>query len=308
MMKEFDFIEIASNIFRKSGKRKEEVILGAGEDDCAVIRLSNRYSKYLVLTTDSLHEKTDFPEQMLPFEMGHMALAVNLSDLAGSGARPEYFLYTISLRDGIDENFFRQILSGIKSLADRYDVEVVGGDVDFGDELYISGFAAGFTERFVPQSGAKPGDRIWITGITGKAQLALEVLLSGKERSEVPFLKSLLTPEPRIEESIKASSYANAMTDISDSLAISLNLISRKSGVKIEIFEELLDLSELTNFVEYDKALELFIYGGGDFELVYTAQEGEGIEIGRVKEGEGVKLKRKSGESTEIEFRGYSHF
>jgi thiamine-monophosphate kinase len=304
-MKEFDFIKIASNIFRK---KKEEVIAGAGEDDCAVVRVND---KYLLFTADSLHEKTDFPKQMLPLEIGHMALAVNLSDLAGSGAKPEYFLYTISLREGIDEEFFSQILTGIKNLADKYDVGVIGGDIDFADELYISGFAAGFAERFVLQSGARPGDKVWMTDITGKAQLALEMLFSGKERDEVPFIKSLLTPEPRIDEGLKASSYASAMTDISDSLAISLNLIARKSGVKIEILEDLLDLSELTEIVNYNKALELFLYGGGDFELVFTAEEDEdinGMEIGKVEEGEGVKLKRKSGGSVEVQFRGYSHF
>ncbi len=304
-MKEFDFIEIASNIFRK---KKEEIVAGAGDDDCAVVRINGGY---LLFTADSLHEKADFPKQMLPSEIGHMALAVNLSDLAGSGAKPEYFLYTISLREGIDEDFFSQILSGIKILADKYDVEVIGGDIDFGDELYISGFAIGFADRFVLQSGAKPGDKVWITGITGKAQLALEMLLSGRERDEIPFIKSLLTPEPRVKEGLKASSHASAMTDISDSLAISLNLIARKSGVRIEILEDTLDLSELTEIVDYNKALELFLYGGGDFELVFTSEKGEdveGIEIGKVKEGEGVKLKRKSGGCVEVQFRGYSHF
>ncbi len=302
-MKEFDFIEIASGIFRK---RKKEVLAGAGDDDCAVVKING---KQVLFTTDSLHEKADFPEQMLPSEIGHMALAVNLSDLAGSGANPTYFLYTISLREGIDRDFFGQILFGMKNLADRYDVEVVGGDIDFGDELYISGFAVGFAKRFVPQSGAKPGDRVWITGITGKAQLALEMLLSGRERDEIPFIQSLLTPEPKIGEGLKASSHANAMTDISDSLAISLNLIAKKSGVRIEIMEKLLDLSELTGIVNYDKALELFLYGGGDFELVFTSGEDVGgIEIGVVKEGKGVKLIRKDGERMEVEFRGYSHF
>ena len=248
---------------------------------------------------------------MLPAEMGHMAIAVNLSDLAGSGAKPEYFLFTISLREGIDEEFFSQVLKGIKEVADRYNVDVVGGDIDFGDELYISGFAAGFAEKFVSQSGAKPGDKVWITGTTGKAQLALEMLFSGKERKEIPFIQNLLTPEVKVEEGLKASAFANSMTDISDSLAISLNLIAKKSRVRIEISEDLLDLSELIAFVDYEKALELFLYGGGDFELVFTAgNEGleVGAEIGKVEEGDGVILKRKTGERAKIHFRGYSHF
>ncbi len=303
-MREFDFIETASKIF---GKRKAEVVAGAGDDDCAVIRVGERF---LLLTTDSLHERADFPPGMLPTEMGHMAIAVNLSDLAGSGAKPEYFLFTISVREGIDEDFFTQILLGIKEVARRYDVDVVGGDIDFGDELYISGFAAGFTERFVLQSGARPGDSVWVTGITGKAEIALERILAGEDRDEVPFVQNLLTPEPRVREGLRASAFANSMTDISDSLAISLNLIANKSGVGIEIFEDSLDLSELTAYVDYEKALELFLYGGGDFELVFTSEEdtGDFLEIGVVKEGGGVRFVRKSGERVRVDFRGYSHF
>jgi thiamine-monophosphate kinase len=300
-MREFDFIRLATQMF---GKTRAEVLVGAGEDDCAILKIGDRN---LLLTTDSLHERSDFPTGMLPSEMGHMAIAVNLSDLAGSGAEPHYFLYAISLREGVDEEYFKEILSGIKTLASKHKVDVVGGDVDFGDEIYISGFAVGFAERFVLQSGAKPGEKVWLTGITGKAQFALESLFSGKSRYEIPFIKNLLTPEPKVREGIEASSFASSMTDISDSLAVSLNLIARKSGARIEIYEDFLDLSELTEFVSYPKAIELFLYGGGDFELVYTAKEGRGIEIGRVKEGEGVWFFGERGKRR-VEFRGYSHF
>jgi len=226
---EFELIRLASEIFRT---KREDVLVGAGEDDCAVVRIGNHN---VVLTADNLHEKADFPPGMLPEEIGHMALAVNLSDLAATGAKPLYFLYTITLKD---TDTFERILEGMRRLAERYDVAVVGGDIDFGDELFISGFAMGVAERYVTQSGAKPGDKVCLTGLLGKAQLSLEQLFSGVDRSEIAYPESLFTPEPRVVEGIAISKHANAMTDVSDSLAVSLNLIAEKSGVKIVVYPD----------------------------------------------------------------------
>ena len=298
-MREFSLIEKAKNILEL---KREDVIVGVGEDDCAVIRIGD---ENVLLTTDCLHEKTDFPPGIEPEEIGHLALAVNLSDLASCGAKPLFFLYTITLTERIDDGTFVRILKGMRALADRYEVAIVGGDTDFGDELHISGFAVGKARRFVTRRGAKVGDKVCITGLLGKAQLSLEQLFSGMGRDEIAYPESLFKPEPKVEEGLSLAEHANAMTDISDSLAISLNLIAKASGVGIEIYEDSIPLDHLTDFVDYDKALELFLYAGGDYELLYTSQQCEHVEIGKVIEGEGVWL---VGEGRRrIDFRGYSH-
>jgi thiamine-monophosphate kinase len=298
-MNEFDLIKFASKIFRSE---KGNILIGAGEDDCAVVKIGN---KNILLTADCVHEKTDFPPGMFLEEMGHMALAVTLSDLAGSGGRPLYFLFTVTLRE---EEMFGSIAEGIKKLADRYDISVIGGDIDSGDELSISGFALGTAEKFVTQSGAKIGNRVCLTGLLGKAQLSLEQLFSGIGRNEDAYPESLFTPEPRVNEGVELSKHANAMTDISDSLAISLNLIAEKSNVRIIIKENLLPLEHLTQFVDEKKALELFLYSGGDFELVYASEQcTHGFEIGEVVEGRGVFIEGRDG-MKRVEFKGYSHF
>ncbi|MFO7966002.1 MAG: thiamine-phosphate kinase [Archaeoglobaceae archaeon] len=303
MTSEFDVIKIASQIF-KGGKK--DVLLGAGEDDCAVVKIGG---KNILLTTDCVHRKTDFPPGMLPEEMGHMALAVNLSDIAGSGGKPLHFLFNITLDDAtLKDERFQKVFKAIKELADLYDVSIVGGDIDFGDELYISGFAVGEAERFVPQSGAKQGDKVCLTGPLGKAQLALEQLFSGLDRNKTAFPSSLYTPQPRVEEGMELSRQANAMTDISDSLAISLNLMAQKSGVSMVIKKDLLSLEHLTPYVNQRKALELFLYSGGDFQLAYTSEECfHGYIIGEVAEGEGVKLELEDGQKENVDFRGYIH-
>ncbi len=300
-MREFRLIEIASKIFKVKG---ENILVGAGQHDAAIVKIGE---KNVVLTADNLHEKADFPKGMTAEEMGHMALAVNLSDLAACGANPLYFLHTITIRDGIDDEFFERILIGMEKLAKKYGVAIVGGDIDFGDELYISGFALGIADRIVTQSNAKIGDGVYLTGLLGKAQLSLEQLFSGMSRENIAYPKSLFTPEPRIFEGMEIAKHANSMTDISDSLAISLNLISEKSGVSIVLDENLIPLDHLTEYVSQDKALELFLYSGGDYELVYTSKKKSfGFKIGEVVEGKGVWLK-KGDKLSRIEFKGYSH-
>ncbi|HID44015.1 MAG TPA: thiamine-phosphate kinase [Archaeoglobaceae archaeon] len=297
-MKENEMIKIASKIFRID---KKDVLAGAGVDDCAVVRIGG---KNILLTADCVHEKTDFPPGMLPEEMGHTALAVNLSDIAGCGGKPLYFVFTITL-GGKEE--FERILLGMNRLARKYDVAVVGGDIDSGNELSISGFAVGVAERYIMQRGSKIGDKVCITGLTGKAQLSLEQLESGMRRDEIAFPDALYKPEPRIKEGIELSEHANAMTDISDSLAVSLNLIAEKSGVRILIKEDLLELSHLTEFVNEKKALELFLYSGGDYELVYLSKKcTHGFEIGEVVEGSGVWIRNDG--LRKIGSKGYVHF
>jgi thiamine-monophosphate kinase len=130
------------------------------------------------------------------------------------------------------------------------------------------------------------------------------MLEKGFRRDELPYAQKLYTPEPRIREGLLISEYASALTDISDSLAVSAHLISKASRVKIVIERDKLDLSYLTEFVGEEKAIELFLYGGGDYELLFTAESSDiGLEIGRVEEGSGVYLDR-----TIVPFRGYSHF
>ncbi len=294
-MKEFDLLRIVEELFGK-----EDVCIPAGLHDAAYVEVGG---KLLVLTCDTVNEKSDFPPFMEAEEMGHMALAVTLSDIAACGAKPLFFLSSISMKYADDE-LLKRILTGMKRLAGKYHVKIVGGDIDFSDLLTIAGFAVGEAERVITRKGAKPGQNVYVTDLPGKAQLCLDMLEKGAGRDELPYASSLYTPEPRIWEGRRISEYATAMTDISDSLAISAHLLANASGVRV-----VLDAIELDHLAEYtDKAFDLFLYGGGDFELLFTADESEdGIRIGRVEEGCGVFVEL-GGKLMGVDFRGYSHF
>ena len=291
-MKEFDLIKIVERLFGN-----EDVITPAGKHDAAYVKIGNRL---VVLTCDTVNEISVFPPYMLPEEKGWMAIAVTLSDVAACGAKPLYFLSSISLKS---TEHFEEILKGMKKVADRYGVKIVGGDIDFGEITTIAGFAVGEARRHITRRGAREGENVYITDLPGKAQLCLEMLENGAKREELPYAERLYTPVPRIEEGMKIAGYASAMTDVSDSLAVSLHQISQSSNVKIVI--DSIDLSHLSGA---RNPLELFLYGGGDFELVYTAKNSEdGIRIGRVEKGRGV-FAEFEGKTFEVEFRGYSHF
>ncbi|MEM0351338.1 MAG: thiamine-phosphate kinase [Archaeoglobaceae archaeon] len=294
-MKEFELLKIVEEFFGD-----EELEVPAGKHDTAFLSYGENY---LVFTCDTVNEISDFPKFMKPDEFGKMAVAVTLSDLAGSGARPIVFLSSISLKEA-DEKLFREIMSGIKEWAEKFGVKVAGGDIDFSPVITISGFAVGEAKRILTRSGAKVGDKVFITDFLGKAQLCLEMIEKGFKREDLPYAEKLYTPIPRVLEGLKIAKFANSLTDISDSLAISAHLMAKASKVKIKLEGEKIDLTHLTDFVGKEKAMELFLYGGGDYELLFTAEESEiGIEIGKVEEGEGVYLDGKK-----VPFRGFSHF
>ncbi len=298
-MREFELLKIVSEFFGN-----ENIPVPATKHDAAYVRVGEGY---LVLTCDTVNELSDFPPFMEPVEYGYMAFAVTLSDIAACGADPLYMLTSISLKEP-DEGLFREILEGMRRITKKYGFCVVGGDIDFSEVLTIASFAVGKTDKIVTVSGARPGDRVYITDLIGKAELCLEMLKEGFKREDLPYPEKLYTPEPRIREGKRIAEFASSLTDISDSLAVSLHNISSSSSVRIVLDEDLIELDHLTKFVSKEKALDLFLYGGGDFELVFTAESSDiGVEIGRVMEGQGVFIEV-GGELKPIEFRGYEHF
>lgn len=298
-MKEFDLLGVVEEFFGNFFGNTD-ILVPAGKHDASYVRIGD---KIIVLTCDTVNEKSDFPPFMLPEEMGHMAVAVTLSDLAACGAKPLYFLNSISFKEA-DEDFFRRLLKGMDEVASRFGVRIVGGDIDFSEVLVIAGFAVGEADRVVTRNGAKPGDYVYVTNPVGRTEVCLQMLKNGASREELPYSKSLYTPEPRIKEGMRIARYCSAMTDISDSLAISAHLIAKSSGVRI-----VLDKLPLKHLEGYTRdPLETALYGCGDFELLFTAEKSDdGIRVGRVEEGSGV-FAEVDGELREVEFRGYSHF
>lgn len=296
-----------------------DIFIGSGSDDCAVIDVSE--TEYMVVTTDMLHRKTDFPLQMTPWQIGWMSAAVNFSDVASMGARPVGFLSSMGFSADTELSFVEEISRGMDDCARFCGTSVIGGDIDTHDELTINGTALGMVEksRLLTRKGAKPGDKVCVTGFTGSAGAALHAVMNG---IDIPknLLDRLFTPVPRVNEALKlaGSGGVTCMMDTSDGLAMSLHDLADLNGVGFRIMEDALPIqSEIEEYItrDQDDLADFALYTGGDFELLFTVSP-EMMDvvqsvcylnvIGDVVEKEvGTGIRRRSGENLAIYRKGY---
>jgi len=265
------------------------------EDDCAVLPCGDRL---MVASTDMLHETTDFPVGMTDWQVGWMATAVTLSDIASMGAAPGQVLLAV----GLDEpERLRGIMEGARDCCTRFGAELVGGDLDAHQELTIVSTGLGLVapEHLVRRRGARPGDVIAVTGPLGEAEAAL----AGYDR----HVKELLEPQPRVREGqALGRAGVSAMMDISDGLALSLHDLLAVNDCGFSVDTARLPLPA---GVPEDKGQELAVYGGGDFELLFCAPPAV-LPVAGVKAhviGEVIPDRVVLADGEPLERRGYLH-
>ena len=292
------------------------VVVGAGDDDCAVLDIGGE--DYLLVTTDMLHRKTDFPLQMTPRQIGWMSVAVNLSDLASKGARPIGIVMAMGIPSDTELEFIDDIVRGMDDCASTYGTHIIGGDTDSHGELTMSGTALGLVKKelLTRRSGAQFGDLVCVTGIPGRAGVAL-LALDKKIPVTQEILNALFEPLPRINEgmALVESRSVTSMMDISDGLALSLHDMSRSSGMGFKIYEDKLPALPHVKWMDKEELLDAAVFTGGDFELLFTVAPDKLNEatyackltvIGEVIE-KGVFIER-NGREEELKPRGYEHF
>ncbi len=310
-------IGLLTKIFR--GGSNAYVIVGPGHDDCAVLEMPG--DEYLVVTTDMLHRKTDFPMQMTGWQIGWMSAAVNFSDIASMGASPVGFLSAIGLPRDTDVSLVEDIARGMADCAKMCGTSVIGGDIDTHDELTITGTALGMVrkEELLTRKGARVGDKVCVTGFAGSAGAALHAI---ENNIPVPdrLLKALLEPFPRVYEAreLAGSGFVTSMMDTSDGLALSLHDLADLNQVGFRIYESLLPVhADVREHVSSDpqEIMDLALYTGGDFELLFTASP-EILNqlfttfnlsiIGEVVEqSAGMRIERDDGTNLSINRKGY---
>jgi thiamine-monophosphate kinase len=221
----------------------------------------------LVVTQDALVEGVHFRFDLLSWcELGARAAAVNVSDLAASGADPLALLVSLALPAETEVADVLELYAGLNERG----VPVRGGDTTRADRIVLSVTALGRSERVPGRAGARPGDLVVVTGPLGAAGAA--------------FRDGRLPPVPdRIEEGKRLATMATAMLDISDGLARDAGHIAARSGVRLAIELEQVPLAP---------GAELDDVGfGEDYELLATTPDPLGLPvIGSVEQGEGVEL------------------
>jgi thiamine-monophosphate kinase len=322
--------EIIHRIFAGRGVDRGDVVLGIG-DDGAVVRVPPNCD--LVTVVDTLVAGVHFPHGTRPEDVGHKALAVNLSDVAAMGAVPAWATLALTLPQA-DEAWLSAFARGFFDLAQQHQVQLVGGDTTHGPltvTVQIQGWVR--SGQAVRRAGARPGDAIYLTGTVGDAGLALRAWQQQRELSAADgeyLFSRLHRPIPRCKEGEALIGEVTAMIDVSDGLAADLGHILEASGVGATVNLRSIPLSPtfvaVTGSGEYylneAERLRLALGAGDDYELCFTAPAAQSrrVEelfsnfscgcraIGIIEAAPGLRLRQADGTLLSLERSGYEHF
>ncbi|MBI3571039.1 MAG: thiamine-phosphate kinase [Gammaproteobacteria bacterium] len=318
-MNEFELIR---RYFSRQPVMRADVALGIG-DDAALLQPPP--GQQLVVTTDLLVSGVHFLPDVNPAALGHKALAVNLSDLAAMGAEPAWFLLNLAL-PAADESWLTDFSAGLFELAQRYRVQIVGGDTSRAPQTVIAIEAHGFVPagQALARAGAKPDDRIFVTGPLGDAGLALRhrqgrLRLSDTELASCA--ERMDRPIPRIEEGLGLRAIASSAIDISDGLVADLGHILEMSRVGARLELTRLPLSPAYRAHLVGVGWDVALANGDDYELCFTVPPAKlaalekikhrfpGItEIGVVEADPGLRMVDADGKPYTPKATGHDHF
>jgi thiamine-monophosphate kinase len=277
----------------------------------------------LVVTTDVLVEGLDFTADLSePEDWGWKAVAVNCSDLAAMGAEPRWLVIALTVPDPTPLPTLERVYAGVGEACRAYGAALVGGDVSAGPALSLAVTALGEAERPVLRSGARPGDRLAVTGPLGAAAAGLALL-----RSQDPTAKELLDrfpglaaahrrPRPALAMGLAlARAGATAMIDVSDGLAGDAVHLAESSGVGVEVHDAAVPLApgvaETAALLGRDP-LELALGGGEDFVLAAalprTADLGGVLDCGRFTPDPSTRVRVTRAGPRPLSGLAYDHF
>jgi thiamine-monophosphate kinase len=298
-------------------------------DDAALVDCSPGYR--LVVTVDQLVEGVHYLPDDPPELVAKKLLRRNLSDLAAMGATPRHYLLTTALPNTIDDGWVRRFAEGLAEDQHRFGIALLGGDSTSTPgpaSLSLTAIGHVATGREIRRGGAKPGDRVWVSGTIGDAFLGLKVL-RGEYRELAPEHRAALVarfqlPEPRCGLGSRLVGIAHAMIDVSDGLVADLGHICETSGVAATVELPRVPLSPAARAVVANDATlpAVLATAGDDYELLFAAPPDEDseivslsqslglpvAEIGIIEAGAGVRLVDASGREVPVPAAGWRHF
>jgi thiamine-monophosphate kinase len=289
-------------IFATSDPR---ISIGIGDDAAVVKGGSNQ-----ILTTDmavsGVHFRTDWSSA---FEIGRKVTAANTADVLAMSAKPDYLLVAVSLTGSETIEWITDLARGIKYEADLAGAHVVGGDISRADQVVISMTAIGSTSKAITRSGAKLGDGIYLSSLTGWSAAGLALLGSGfKDDGEIVQKSLREFKSPTIDYGFDASK-ANALCDVSDALVIQAAQLAEASKVcfnfdltKIQAGAEFVELEKVAQKLNADIWSWIFA-GGEDHALLATGTDLPGLLIGEVTQGAGL-----ANVPAGVEAKAWQHF
>lgn len=322
---EFTFI---NNITPK--KVNHQYLLQGIGDDAALFSGNSEVEE--IVCMDTMIEGVHFNrETMQPFHIGYKALASNISDIAAMGGKPTFYLVSIAIPANWSEADLVEIYNGMGSLADRYNMDLIGGDtVSSKHSLVITITVLGRVKKGkqLLRKNAKPDDIVFVTGCLGDSAAGLQLLLQcgtnhNFTKDEAYLVHRHQMPVPRVEIGEILARYPRiALNDVSDGIASELNEIAAASEVTIVIDINNLPSSEQIRKYDSHDQRQWLLNGGEDYELVGSVAAEDWVKlesecrsnnhqitkIGYVKEGEPKVFLKENNEMVLLQKQGYNHF
>jgi thiamine-monophosphate kinase len=265
---------------RRQAIKRRGILSGIG-DDCAVLRLTDGHEA--LVTTDFSLEGIHFRREWHSAEsVGHRCLTRGLSDIAAVGGQPQAAFLSLALPRDLPQAWVDGFLRGLLKLAGRFGVGLAGGDTAespggvLADIMMLGSVPKG---KAILRSGARPGDRIYVSGELGGSAAVLHRMMANSNRKLKPadFPRHFF-PEPRVRlgRFLRERNLASAMIDISDGLSTDLAHICEESGVGAEVQGEAIPRPVIGK-PGHAVDLEIALHGGEDYELLFTARRGKKI-------------------------------
>jgi thiamine-monophosphate kinase len=287
-----------------------EVEIGIGDDAAILLGIKNK----LVATTDMAVEDVHFNlGWSTPFEIGAKLTTANLADIFAMGAAPKYLLIAAALPSQSNEDFISELAKGIRSVADKLNVAVVGGDLSKSAKVVLTITAFGdLAGAAITRDGAKVGDQIYVSELPGLSAAGFAILTRQLDRPRYVVQAHL---NPKLSAPSQLIEVASAMCDISDGISIDGSNIAKASNVNFSLNKELIsaangfsDLAELATELN-ENVFDWILNGGEDHFFLATVNPKDvsglsAIKIGEVVAGDGKVLL----DGEEIKRAGYQHF
>ncbi len=268
-------------LLRKRYPAKSSLLkIGIG-DDAAVIRPKHA-EEFWLITSDMLVENIDFQrEWTTPEQLGRKSIAVNLSDLAGMGARPRFFTVSLAVPSNVSERWILEFYDGLTGKGSLYGAHLIGGDLSRSEEhimVSITAIGESLNRKVLYRSGGRAGDFLYVTGDLGRSAAGLKILENRRRAARKAFqkeaLQAQLDPEARCDSGLwlAQSGLVSCMMDLSDGISTDLPRLCTASGVGAEI-----RISSLPIFAASAEwgcdPVELALNGGEDYELLFAVRK-----------------------------------
>jgi thiamine-monophosphate kinase len=312
---------LIAQIRRLAKPANRALVEGIG-DDCAVLRPPPGHES--LVTTDFTLEGIHFRRDWHPPEsVGHRCLTRGLSDIAAMGGEPVAAFLSLAVPRNLPQTWVERFAKSLISLAKKHGAALAGGDTAESPNGILADIVVMGTVpkgEAVLRSGARPGDRIFVSGnLGGSAAALLEMRTKPKKKVNPRDYPRHFYPEARIElgRILREKRLATAMIDTSDGLSTDLAHICEESGVGAEVEAEAIPRAAFGK-PPHEVDLELALHGGEDYELLFTARPGKRIpariagvpitHIGYIKRSRQIFLVNRHGVGYELEPRGWEHF